>query len=811
VRFPLGYRTLQKRLEISVMLLCVTVMAAVALLTWFTARQKVEEGREDWLKSVAEQTAGEIESALRETVHDLEFWGDMALLQRALQGEDRTNRVELQDFFNELVDHHPEFDLILATDMKGELRAWNNESIKTGLTLPVEDWEGRKFQDVFSGEADWLRRLVEGDRVWGVAWKELDLVNRLYGRGQKTERDNCFQVLIGHTVVRKGTLEAIGALVVVINWSHFQSILDRRKQAFQQQKYETGYAFMFAADSRTVIAHPEKQYYGTDLVKKHRLPELLSAAERQLPKAPPQTIRYTLIDRRTDIPKPNPPVEKIAALYRIHVDQLGPEFDWVLGAGLDHGDIYRPVESLKLWYVAIPIGVAIVLMFSLSRLLERTVRVSLKEFAQLARDAARGRLPKMTHSQRGEEVDELAGALNEMVVSLRSRQNFGAMPNPYVVGNPLRTTEMFFGRREDLEWVSQHLERPGNEMILLFGSRRIGKTSLLHQILAGKATEKCVPFFFDTQQIIPELQSDGDFFHVVTREMLAQLPSVLPGANVPFIGADRFTPEILRRLLKHLQSVAPGRPPVLLFDELENLEIKLARGQLTADLLFFLGHLIDGDIPVSFVATGSDELDRMRSPAWQNLVPKTISKRIGLLTPNDARSLILDPVRGYVQYGDSIPERILRFTAGHPYYTQVTCQAVVDYLNHKQQFHVEYPDYCEIVATILDNPPPPLNHVWDTFSVMEKIAASGLAQILTDEETWARPEGIHAGLPEELQKEANDPVAFRAALDGLCRADWLEKGEAGSYRFQIDLLRLWLRREHDVWQVADHLQKAAQA
>src|SRR5262249_2788107 len=157
-----------------------------------------------------------------------------------------------------------------------------------------------------------------------------------------------------------------------------------------------------------------------------------------------------------------------------------------------------------------------------------------------------------------DELGELAQAFNEMLVSFRAQMPLTQIPNHYVVGNPIRRAEMFFGRQDDLEWIGHQLDHAGNKMILLFGPRRIGKIALrgtgqpaaLPQTYAGRSNSRTVPFFFDTQQIIPEVEHDSDFYHVITREMLDQLPTVMPGVRPPFIAAERFTPGTFRNLLR---------------------------------------------------------------------------------------------------------------------------------------------------------------------------------------------------------------------------------------------------------------------
>src|SRR5262249_19736421 len=123
--------------------------------------------------------------------------------------------------------------------------------------------------------------------------------------------------------------------------------------------------------------------------------------------------------------------------------------------------------------------------------------------------------------------------------------------------------------------------------------------------------------------------------------------------------------------------------------------------------------------------------------------------------------------------------------------TQVVCQSLVDYLNQKQEFAVALPQLTEVIELVLNNPPPPLNHVWDSLSNAEKTAAAGLAHALTGEEQYASAETVLASIPAELSAEAGDPISFRSALDHLYREDWVERNDRGAYRFQLDLLRLW--------------------
>jgi HAMP domain-containing protein len=777
------FRNLQQKLGFYSFLVSLLALMAVSSLGYQVARSQIQADREQLMEIEAGQIVQQFQDELNNTAREIQIIGELGIMQAGL-GRPQTG--EAAAFLDDLREHQPKYDLIFTVDSENRIASVNSLGASAS---------GKRMQDVLPELAgSWLQEVIEEGNVKGTLRTQVAFVNQIHGREPTNLPDeSLFQFAIAAPIApHAGGTRNPGAVVAIVNWKTYQAILDGAEERFRGLDLPTGYAFLFANDANTVIAHKYKNLYGTRVVEDHNLPQL---RERMLDD-PTGTYPYEWVEGR-----------KIAALGNIQ-SVLGPPFNWYLGVGINEPDIFRPVQEIFSWFLAIPLIIAVSVL-GITTVLARKMSVSLTEFAQLARDAAQGRFSQLARARTDDELGELAQAFNEMLVSFRAQMPFTAIPNPYVVGNPIRRTEMFFGRQDDLEWIGQQLDHAGNKMILLFGPRRIGKTSLLHQIYAGRCKANIVAFFFDTQQIIPEIEQDSDFYHVMTREMLSQLPVVMPGVRAPFIAAERFTPETFRKLLRFIRDSEPEKRPVLLFDELENLEFKLARGALSSDLLLFLASLLDGDIPVGFVATGSDQLERLNYPGWQILRAKTIPRRIGLLLPDDAQRLILEPVRGYVLYDEGIPEQILRATAGHPYYTQVVCQTMVDYLNQKRDFAVGPAQLSEIFDQVLQNPPPPLNHVWDSFSHHEKLASAILAYALKDAAQYADLQVIRENVPLELQKHVPDLGTLINACDHLCRDDWMERDLSGKCRFRVDLLRMWISRDHSIWQVTDELRRSA--
>src|SRR5574341_2022606 len=79
--------------------------------------------------------------------------------------------------------------------------------------------------------------------------------------------------------------------------------------------------------------------------------------------------------------------------------------------------------------------------------------------------------------------------------------------NPYIAGAPRRGAQGFFGRQDTLEWVQRELRNPATNALVLFGQRRIGKTSLLLQLQRTLSTELFLPVYFDLQDQATRLLS----------------------------------------------------------------------------------------------------------------------------------------------------------------------------------------------------------------------------------------------------------------------------------------------------------------
>lgn len=84
-------------------------------------------------------------------------------------------------------------------------------------------------------------------------------------------------------------------------------------------------------------------------------------------------------------------------------------------------------------------------------------------------------------------------------------------PNPYIVGNPIRSRDMFFGRVDEFRHIAQALDNgKKTALIVLFGERRSGKSSILYQIQNGQLGQSFLPIFVD-MQIMAGIANEAEF------------------------------------------------------------------------------------------------------------------------------------------------------------------------------------------------------------------------------------------------------------------------------------------------------------
>jgi len=246
------------------------------------------------------------------------------------------------------------------------------------------------------------------------------------------------------------------------------------------------------------------------------------------------------------------------------------------------------------------------------------------------------------------------------------------------------------------------------------------------------------------------------------------------------------------------------RSLLLMLDEYELIESKIDGGILRSDLITFFASLLEAHPRLSLIFTGSRHLEDRNRDYWSILIGKSLYRRISFLSEPDALRLITEPVADRVVYPRGISERIVRLTAGQPFYTQVVCQNMMDRLNEVERNRVRQEDLDAVAQELSENPLPQMVYSWDGMEQEQKSVLSLLGEVLEDSNGYASAQTLLKFAQEhnlELKSALSD---LEGILDDLFINEVLERERAGEgqyeYRFRADLFRLWIRQAHSIWQ-----------
>jgi alpha-glucoside transport system substrate-binding protein len=376
--------------------------------------------------------------------------------------------------------------------------------------------------------------------------------------------------------------------------------------------------------------------------------------------------------------------------------------------------------------------------------------------------------------------------------------------NPYVAGNPVGDSPAFIGRADVLRAVLRILRHDQQNAIVLYGQRRIGKTSILQHLKVRLPQEgPYFPVYFDLQDkaALP--------LGRVLEELAAAIAYALDQAP-PALGPDQersFRDEWLPAVLRALPE---GSAVVLLLDEFDVLAYAEAHQAAKAFFPYLRGLLTSDPARLQFefvIGRNVDDLDNIALSVFKG----TPAQRISMLSREDCVALVrLSEDNDTLFWSEEALDRVWALTNGHPFLTQQLCSHVWE--RSYDQAPAEPPlvapqDVDAAIPEALDASRNTMEWLWDGLPPAERVVASALAEA-----------GAVAITPEGLERLLYDS-GVRIVIRELQSApqllqDWdLIEPTDGGYRFRVELLRRWLAENKPLQRVQeelDHLEPVAE-
>jgi len=378
---------------------------------------------------------------------------------------------------------------------------------------------------------------------------------------------------------------------------------------------------------------------------------------------------------------------------------------------------------------------------------------------------------------------EVVSAANQrMVAEAELRQE---IDSPYIIGVPLtEQQEIFVGRADISARIEQLLLDRRQPPLLLYGQRRVGKTSLLNN-LGRLLPSTIIPLFVDLQGPATRASDDAGFLYNLARAMsrsARQRDLLLPKLTRDMLAADPFSH--FEEWLDEVEAMLDGSLALLMLDEFEVLADALDKGRFDeVTVLGMLRHLIQHRGRFKVLLSGSHTLDEFQR--WAGYLINVQVVHISYLSPAETRQLVTQPVAAFaLRYEAAAVERIIALTRGHPFLVQLLCAEIVALKN-------EQPPDMRRLARVTDVETavsPALQHGSFFFADIEQnqvdpVGREVLRLMAAHDEGEATPR-------RELVAFVPSLMALEESLLHLQQRELIEAVDGG-YAFQVDLVRRW--------------------
>jgi outer membrane protein assembly factor BamB len=386
---------------------------------------------------------------------------------------------------------------------------------------------------------------------------------------------------------------------------------------------------------------------------------------------------------------------------------------------------------------------------------------------------------------------------------------FIPIPNPYSTGAPTHDKKMFFGRERDVEFLKDNLTRVESKtVIVLYGQRRSGKTTLLLHLVNTSVLGRHIPILVDMQKESYQI-SISTFFHnlafYIFKEFRKRGITIEKPEKEEF---DRQATFAFERFLDEVETQLVEQKIIVLIDEFEVLEAQVKKGRLDPELFEYLRSLMQHHTSINFLLSGTHKIEELTHGYWSVFFNIALHHQLSRLSAASAIGLITHPVAGYLEYEPYAVHKIRDLTADQPYLLHLVCRSLVDHCNEKSKAYVTINDVNIVLREVMETGQFHFDWLWNQLEAEERIVLVALAE-------GGREDGraLSRIEIEEIYRHYRIPYKreqVTASLKDLIKMDVIEKiaddlrehlVDGARFRIAVGLIRQWLLKEKTLEQV----------
>jgi tetratricopeptide (TPR) repeat protein len=406
--------------------------------------------------------------------------------------------------------------------------------------------------------------------------------------------------------------------------------------------------------------------------------------------------------------------------------------------------------------------------------------------------------------------DEKKRSEDTQSIKLYSNTDFKEIQNPYATyaqGSTVEDKNMFYGRDQLINVLLSSIRNASSaKSLVIYGQKRAGKSSVLYH-LKQQLGLPIIPISFSIGDIIEDF-SVGTFLYRII-QCIEEKFEDLNDEGYPAIEVQRPTLDELQQnsQLKFQDYMTNLRKSLKKVEVYKDAKIML----LIDEFSYIYGEIMRGRIQDTFMKSWKALLEKRHFGAvlvGQDTMPQFIahfpnefqvaeSQRISYLADDDARCLIIDPIRivdtNESRYKGDAVNLLLRLTAGSPYYIQIFCNRLVEYMNRKKAIYVTDADIETVKETLISGHNSLDDSVFDNLisagdSSIDDISKEDALSVLRDIAQGSRIQS-HCDR-SAINFQTSKPID--QILDNLVGREVIEKQGTSLYKIKVGLFKEWL-------------------
>ena len=406
--------------------------------------------------------------------------------------------------------------------------------------------------------------------------------------------------------------------------------------------------------------------------------------------------------------------------------------------------------------------------------------------------------------------------VQNLSIRLPSENEFERISNPYSYTRVVSDENMFVGREELIQNIADSIQESHtqNKCVLIYGQKRSGKSSVLYHLNKLLQKEEDL-LILNMGNIASSLDEDSKvpIQYVFLGRILNRLKAAIqrrvkrgasslnlsiPDAQVFYdyptpVPLFKDTFEEFTELVSN-QADWCGVQVLLLIDEFQYIYGRINAGKLPETFMETWKELVEANY-FNAVLVGQDVMPKFKLE-YSNEFGITQDERVTYLKPDDARRLIDEPIRiggrqGESRYREQAVQRILDLTARSPYYIQMICQRLVDYMNNKRAKLVTEADVDQVKNELIDGSNPLNQEMFDNLINSGDTSADAISDEDTLKILKAIADNSKTGPCRRDSIVCKTSSLVDTILDDLEKRDVIERREQ-SYKIQVELFKEWL-------------------